>query len=239
MAITVNKSKGFSLIELMIATSILSFIMFSGYYAYSLFSDGWNKRVSYYWQTSQNAIGLEALIRALESSTPYMVNNVQNKASILFDGRESELVFVSNSSIFNQGSALIELSLVNSEGVTQLLYQEKELNNQPLLDWGAHHIEWEHSIVLISNVTEFRFSYFGFSHFDNAVRGYNIYEGISRETTAGLLDWQDKYDINTHRILPMKVNLQYKTLSGKSTDLTIDLPEHSVRNVLRYMREDF
>lgn len=239
MALTENKSKGFSLIELMIATSILSFIIFSGYYAYSLFSGGWEKRANYYWQTSQNAIGLEALIRALESSTPYMVNNAQNKASTLFDGGKSELVFVSNSPIFNQGAALVQLLLVNIDGVNQLLYREKGLHKKPLLEWGNQQVEWEHSIVLISDITSLNFSYFGFVDFENAVIGYNIYEGISRGATTGLLDWQDRYDMKHHRVLPTKVNVQFRTLSGKNTDLTIDLPEHTIRNVLRYMREDF
>lgn len=52
-------SEGFTLIELMVATSLLMIVMFSGYYAYNLYSKKWQSRVHTFWDKTEDAVALE------------------------------------------------------------------------------------------------------------------------------------------------------------------------------------
>ncbi len=78
-------TRGFTLIELMLATSLLMMVMFSGYYAYSLYSQKWQKRVQVFWHGTEQAIALDSLHKVLSSALPYMVNGEDDKndASVL------------------------------------------------------------------------------------------------------------------------------------------------------------
>ena len=64
---------GFTLIELMLATSLLMMVLFSGYYAYSLYTQKWQKRVDTFWQGTNDAIGIETVNKLLVATIPYVL----------------------------------------------------------------------------------------------------------------------------------------------------------------------
>ena len=122
----IKKQQGFSLIELMIATALLSMVMFSGYFAYSLYTDKWQKRTELFWQLNKNSLGLEAMSRVLEeAASVYIIKNQDENYAVMFNGTQQSLTLVSHSPIFTSGSALVSFSLqTNKQGKSQLIYKE-------------------------------------------------------------------------------------------------------------------
>jgi prepilin-type N-terminal cleavage/methylation domain-containing protein len=51
----INKAKGFTLIELMISMTILSLLLFTGSYTYSLMSQRWNKELGEFSHSAKQA----------------------------------------------------------------------------------------------------------------------------------------------------------------------------------------
>ncbi len=234
----VVRERGFSLIELMIATAILTMVMYVGYLGYSLYSQAWEKRVNSYWQNSKFSIGLEALVRVIESSAVYIVDT-SNKGNpvLFFEGRERELLFISSSPIYSATDAIIKLIVKDTNNGIELIYKEKSLAKSPLLSWPEGDIEWENEVVLLPNLIDFKLSYLGYENFKRAETTYSE-ENVQMNAAALSLSWQKIFTKDVHKIIPEKVNVSLLTSSNEKTDITIDLPAHTVIHLINYLREE-
>lgn len=229
------KAKGFSLVELMIATTLLSVVMFTGYYSYSLYTQSWKKRVNYYWSENRDGIALESLVTAIEASIPYLVNNKSIKANILFEGNAEEVVFVSANPIFSRGSAVVRLYLNDSEFGKQLIYSEFNLDNKPIIEYPLSEFDWK-EVVLFNQVEEFRLAYLGYTNYQKALDAYAAEELSGSQSMT--MEWQSVYSVERHRIMPEKVNFYINIAEKGASDITIDLPQNTVRSLIRYYRDD-
>jgi prepilin-type N-terminal cleavage/methylation domain-containing protein len=225
--------KGFTLIELMIATSLLMIVMFSGYYAYSLYSQKWQKRVQLFWHNTEQATSLDSLHKVIASAAPYIVAGENKKVVVYFKGGNDQVSFVTNSAIFSAEPALIQLHIkaIPDSNYSNLIYQEQSLKHKLVLDI-THQPKWQHEIVLLSNISEFALSYYGWLTFEDLTKQM-LSDTVIVDTNRS---WYKNHQANLSRLLPDKLSIRLVTDQGAS-EFQIGLSQHSVHNVLAHMRE--
>lgn len=231
---------GFTLIELMLATSLLMMVLFSGYYAYSLYTQKWQKRVDTFWQGTQDAIGIETLNKLLVATIPYVVKGRNDRLNVYFVGDSQFIQFVSSYSLFNDDASLVRIEYLSES--KQLVYQEKSLENFALLSTsqfeqqGSDMLDtWEHSAVLLNNVAEAEFSYFGWVNFADAMEEMNLGENLSRSNAKP--QWYATHQVETQRILPKSINVSLNLINGPS-NFAVTLPNNTEYWLLSNIRKD-
>lgn len=230
-----QRNKGFTLIELMLATSLLMMVMFSGYYAYSLYSQKWQKRVQVFWHSTEQATALDSLYKTLNSAMPYVVNGKDDKACIYFKGSSTSVSFISSSPIFSADPALVKLQVeaMSNGNNYNLIYQEQSLEHSLVLEI-EHQAQWQHKIVLLSNIADFNLSYFGWESFEDVVKELNNDTLITEDTRT----WYQNHQSNVSRLLPEKIQINFTSEKGVS-NFQIALSQHSINRLLTYISEDF
>lgn len=232
----IYKYQGFTLIELMLASALLMTVMFAGYYGYSLYSQKWQKRVDLYWLSTQQGIGLDALNRLFLSASTYVIKNDEGKESVYFEATQNEIRFVTNSPILSTGTALIELEIINIGNSKQLIYREKSLSSAPLylLSELEGVSEWQQEVVLLNDIEQVQWSFYGWTSFQEAIQQAQIAE------VSGNKDLRKSYQIhelNKIRVMPVHVNLDIK-YNDRDSKLTIAMPNHTIFSVLANTRSD-
>lgn len=236
-----NKHKGFTLIELMLATSLLMLVMFSGYYAYSLYTQKWQKRVQFFWQGTEQAMALDVINRMLISITPYVVKCKNNKECIYFSGSTNSMRFVTDSPIYSQNSALVELTIEQVNGSYQLMYKEHSLHNSALLtlDNTFNDDIWQKQSVLLSGLQSIQWSYYGWKSFSDALTQSNISEVNDIHKNKDTRLWYFQHDANEIRILPL--NIQLKIMTTETSNISewlIALSNNSIFKLIADLRVD-
>lgn len=234
-----EKHKGFTLIELMLASSLLMMIMFSGYYAYSLYSNKWDKRTNEFWENTQSVLGFDTMNRVIESTYPYIINSDKKEPAIYYSASPSQVTFVSHSAIFTKELAIVQLKVVDKNDIKMIVYRESSLNELYLLN-QADDINWQYQVIIIDNLSYAEFSYFGWEGLTQVLENINSDEEttIGRETRIIQPMWYSIHDMAVQRIIPIKIKIQLKDLEGKNSDFSLALPENSHEVILRYLRED-
>jgi len=232
--VAIKKSRGFTLIELMLASALLMTIMFSGYYAYSLYTQKWQKRVDTYWQSINQGVGVDALTKLLQSTSKYIVENEDGKLGVYFEASNEVMRFISNSPIMSSGSALVELEIVENNGYKKLIYREMNLQGSPLyfLSEVENNSSWHHQIVLLDKLTEVSWLFYGWTTFQNALTQVGITEITGNEDTR--VNYQ-LHEPDKIRVLPVHVNLRI-SVSDQLSELKVDFPNHSVFSVVANAR---
>lgn len=229
-------SKGFTLIELMLATSLLMMIMFTGYYAYSLYSQKWQKRVDVFWQGTNQGIGLDAVNKLFISAVSYVIKNNEDKESIYFEGDQQHVRFVSNSPIFSTGTALVELEVVRVGDKERLIYRESNLLNKPVytLEGFEKITQWQKQVILFENFSQITFSYYGWTLFDDAVKQLDISEDILK---VELRSHYSVHKLEVIRILPVSIQLNLNKENNPSL-FNIDFPNNTIFALIDNFRND-
>lgn len=231
-----KKSKGFTLIELMLATSLLMMIMFTGYYAYSLYSQKWQKRVDVFWQRTNQGIGLDAVNKLFISTVSYVVKNNDNKESIYFEGDQHHVRFISNSPIFSTGTALVELEVVRVGDKERLIYRESNLLNKPVytLDGFEKITQWQKQAILFKDYSSISWSYYGWTSFADALEQANIAENVvKRELRSSYTE----HELTKIRILPVSIYISLVKENNQSI-FNIDLPNNTIFTLIANLRND-
>lgn len=186
-----QRQKGFTLIELMIAISILSLLLFTGSYSYSLMSERWNKELGQFSTSAHVAKNLNLLQRLLTGVSPFVVVDDKRKPSFFFIGASDSLLAVSNIGLFsNHYPEIFRLTTVEKEnGLVDLIYQSESTKNI-LLTGTDQSIEFTKKIILFTDLDSVVFNYFGWdnifvknSRAESGIiqRWYNNYSGIDKQ----------------------------------------------------------
>ncbi len=231
-----KKSSGFTLIELMLATSLLMMVMFSGYYAYSLYSQKWQKRVDVFWKGTQQGIGLDALNKLFLSTSKYVIKNKENKESIYFLADARHIRFISNSPIFSVDSALVELEIQQTGDKQSLIYRENNLLNQPIYTLEAleNITIWQKESVLFDDFDDIDWSFYGWTSFVDALEQSNLAENTVKKE---LRKSYKRHDLDKIRVLPISVKIQLNKNNLQSL-FNIDLPNNTVFTIIANLRND-
>jgi hypothetical protein len=231
-----SKPKGFTLIELMLSTSLLMMVMFSGYYAYSLYSQKWQKRVDVFWQGTNQGVGLDALNKLFISTASYVIKNSEGKEGIYFSGDSTHLKFISNSPIFSSGSALIELVVQRIDNKDKLIYRENNLLKAPIYSLKDIEsiTEWQKEVVLFDNFNAISWSFYGWTSFVDALEQAELAENINKRE---LRKAYSLHDFGNIRVLPISIKLSLNNGSNQSL-FSIDLPNNTVFTLIANLRND-
>jgi len=215
-----HENKGFTLIELMIAISILTLLLFIGSYSYSLMSERWNKELGQFSQSSKIAKNIELLQRLLEGTQPYVVVDKNKKPSFFFIGGVDSLLAVSRSGLFSgkfseesseQFPEIFRLTTLEKENdKVDFVYQSVSTKSILLLG-TEQEVNFDKQIVLFSNLDSVQFNYFGWDH---------LYEKNSMDTRKNKAQWSNSYSGINNLLMPEKYTI---TLIKLGLELTIPI----------------
>ena len=223
------KAKGFTLIELMIAISILTLLLFTGSYSYSLLSERWNKELGQFSQSAQTYKHLELLQSLLEGVQPYVVVDSNQKPTFFFIGDSNSLLAVSRSGLFSgEYPEIFRLSIVNqANGKVDLIYQSAS-TEQLLLKGTDQSFSFTHQLVLFSNIDKVQFNYFGWSH---------LYDKNTIGKSNKKAQWFERFSGIDNQIMPEKYSLTL-TQIGQDLSIPIQLEVKPERWLSPYFKEN-
>ncbi|REL34888.1 PilW family protein [Thalassotalea euphylliae] len=219
-------AQGFTLIELMVAMSLLSFIIFVGSLSYSTYISGWTKIKGKIDSNISQAKHLILLRQAVASTTSYIVKNAESDIAIFFKGKAVGFESMTSSPIFDYGyPAFYQIVYEQDEsGNNRLVYKERSSRiNHSSSDFGKH--SYENSLNIISGISDFKVSYFGWSE--------NKYKYQEFDSDKVRRQWFDEYDAMSSKIMPEAISMQFKDAKGESYTLFFGLLEGSDKLISR------
>jgi len=227
------KNSGFTLIELMIAISILTLLLFTGSYSYSLMSERWNKELGQFASSTDITKNLERLQRLLEGVQPYVVVDQKKSPSLFFIGDKTSLLAVSRAGLFSgEYPEIFRLTTLTKEnGKVDLVYQSVSTEHV-LLTGTNQEISFTKQLTLFSDLEQVSFSYYGWQHLydKNALAS-------ERVTGNKKPKWFDKFSGIDNKIMPEKYQLTlYK--NEKTLLIPIKLETKPERWLAPYFKEN-
>ncbi|WP_372767927.1 type II secretion system protein J [Pseudoalteromonas sp.] len=226
------KKSGFTLIETLLASSILMMVLYAGYLGYAQYSERWDKRVEYFWKQAGKNLGLSSLVRVIESTSPYIVTLNGNKKGIYFQASERKLSFVSDSPIFSNRSALVSVEVVDEDDFQKIVYRETSLSSILFIS-AEQNVLWEYEVVIAEKLKHVRFSFLGWESLTAAIEAKQ-----PEQKVKALPIWYNTHDLAKRQILPITVKMEFLTEEVFASEYLIDLPANSYQVLVSYLRED-
>ncbi|MDP4985454.1 PulJ/GspJ family protein [Pseudoalteromonas tunicata] len=234
MVIVKKNDCGFTLIELLLATSLLMMVLFSGYYGYSLYMQKWQKRTQHFWLQSQKALAFDVLSRVFESTVPYIVNSDNNEPAQYFSGDQQRVIFISNSPLFSKETAVVEFKILQNQGYLSLAYNEATLTNNLLLQ-QSDVIKWDHQVILIDNLQDISFQYFGWDSLQQVINNYGKDEDNNTDEELSKAKRYNEHIMEERRILPISIFITMTAQTGEKSEFPVVLPEESYSILVDYL----
>ena len=227
----IPKSRGFTLIELMIAISILSLLMFTGTYAYQLFMSQAEKSLGTFEVTAVEMKNFSLLQDLVIGIQPYIIwekNHESRKPTFFFEGHEHSLLSISHSGIYSTDNLeIFRLSAQAKEnGKTDLIVQTLSSDNLLLLD-SEQELLFENELVLFRNLDTVEFSYYGWNHFMEES------EAIESNKDANPI-WHNQYSGLAAQMIPEIVKIIIK-VENKESEFIIDVDKNSLHYLTPYL----
>ena len=153
---------GFSLVELLVSMVLLAIIVLLSSYSYAQFVRYWDGRLGNFDATFEALRDEWLLTDTLNSIQPYVVKNNQNIPRFYFEGNINGFVAVSNKSIASVSVAsVVRIGLSQRDDLKfDLTYEEAPMSRSALTRLTEQPI-FSPPVVLLSGLTEPKFSYFG------------------------------------------------------------------------------
>jgi len=189
--------KGFSLLEMLVAMTVLSMVIGISTYAYSMFIRQWDGHLVRFDEAQAQYQRLEWLAAALEDTLPYVVRDDEGELGFYFLGRDEGLTLVTMSPIFGVGEpALIRVFREPDEGdAWRLVYEEA-----PFAGTADQRMEFRHRLVIARGLPLPVFRYFGWADLQSRV--------TAEESLSAARSWFDEYDGIVRHFHPEKIELR-------------------------------
>ncbi len=193
--------KGFSLLEMLVAITVLSIVIGLSTYGYSMFIRHWDGHLGRFDEAQAQYQRLDWLSAALEDTLPYVVRDDEGQLGFYFLGRDEGLTLVTMSPIFGVGDpALIRVFREpDDDGTWRLVYEEAPFAGT-LLVRADQRMDFRHRLVVARGLPRPVFRYFGWADINSRL---TIDEALS-----GRRAWFGEYDGLRRRFHPEKVELQ-------------------------------
>ena len=198
-----QKENGFTLIEVLISTTIIGLVVYLAFLAQSFFVNIWysNKLAT---NVAMEEYRAHSLLRsAIESITEYFITDPESEkvgAHYPFFNADSKSVeFVTLSSVFYKGAAAVgKLSLKKNfeEKTMELIYEEAPLNTM-YIRYQGDKITYSRSMVIADKLSNVTFRYYGtweiiwdneLEYFKTIKQWQDIYYGKDRATTPDIIE---------------------------------------------------
>ena len=199
---------GFTLIEVLISTVILSALIYLAAFSYSTFLDAWERR-NVLGREALDAYRTHSLLRAsLESIYDYYITDPADETQKVyypfFKGEKTGMEFVTLSSVFEKGRpalAALRLEKQNDGEGYKLLYEET-----PLTGSYIKHVDrlpqYLYSMTIYERVKGLTIRYYG---------EWGVEKANQQETAETVYRWQDAFFGKERRIIPEKIELVVDT----------------------------
>ena len=186
-----TRTRGYSLIELLIATTIAGLTIGLATYSFSLFSSAWSRFAKDWSRSAAQMQRLELVEAAVESAVPWVVRGRNGNPGYYFLGREEGLTLVTSRAVFSPGGlAVIRLFREpDTNGNFMLVYEEAPLNDM-LLKNAEQVLPFQQRIVVVRGLKGITFRYFGWADANAFARSldetveqplwFSDYDGLSR-----------------------------------------------------------
>ncbi|XQW85902.1 prepilin-type N-terminal cleavage/methylation domain-containing protein [Thalassotalea piscium] len=222
-------TKGFTLIELMISISILTLLLLTGSFVYSMLYSRWDKQLGSFSESARIAKNVEITQRVLEGVHPFVVVDRTKRPAFFFIGGEDSLLSVSYSGVFSgEFPEIFRITSVkNQNGKFDLLYQAKSVENFILLRTDQD-ISFDHQLTLFKDLDSVQFSYLGWQ--DYKVKS-------SRFTSGVKMIRSNRYSGIDSQIMPNKYSLTI-VQSGKSLTIPVELDNQTERWLSPYLETE-
>jgi len=226
-----NKSNGFTLIELMIAISILTMLLFMGSYVYQMLASRWDKELGTFEQSVKQAKSLILTKNLLQGIHPFIIINKQarvEKPAFFFIGSNDSLLSISRAGLFNQQyPEIFRLkALEKDNGLFDLVYQSTSTKNILLLS-AQQEIIFEHQVTLLTDITAIKFNYLGWDGF---------MERGSADEDNTVPTWRDSFSGMDNQLLPEQMTV-YVNQENKELEFSIGFDLDSLRYLSAYIEE--
>jgi len=217
--------RGFTLIEILIALAIFGLVVGIASYGYSLFSQHWDGRVGRFERAQDQYQRLDLLVAALENTLPYVVRDDAGAGGFYFLGRDEGLTLVTLSPVFSPG----QLAVVRvfrepaSDGRWNLLYEEAPLAGVQLR-LASQTLPFQHRMVVLRDVPDLRFGYFGWRSLDERLDAAN-------QPELGLQPrWMSSLDGLVARVHPQRI-----AIGIGDQEAVVFVPERADVNFQRFI----
>lgn len=190
-----SPSAGFTLVELLIAVTILSMLLLTASYSYSLIASRWDKDLGNYAETTQQAKSTELLLGVLSGVRSYVVRKSDLSPGFLFIGADDSLLAATTNGLKGGDQEVFRLTVVSTENEKyDLVYQAVGVNQIPLVS-ASQEITFDFSTVLFKDAEQINFRYYGWPHlFDK-----------TDENSKAKLTWQNRYSGLDAQYMPYKI----------------------------------
>jgi len=208
------KSSGFTLIELLISISILSMLLFTASYSYSLLSSRWDKELGQFSVSQKSAKNLEMTQRLLEGIQSHIVVDKNRKPVFFFVGHQDSLLAVSQAGLFSGDyPEIFRLTVVKKEnGLVDIIYQSSS-TEYTLLTRVEQTVDFSKSLLLFADLEAVRFKYYGWRH---------ISEKTDDDKKGSSEVWFDRYSGIDSQFMPSSLRLTL-VKDGQELVIPIDL----------------
>lgn len=200
-ALTHRAERGFSLLEMLVAIVVLSIVIGTATFAYSMFIRQWDGQVGRFDEAQAEYQRLEWLATALEDTLPYLVRDDENQLGFYFLGRDEGLTLVTMSPIFAVGEpALIRVFReLDEDDKWRLIYEEAPFAGT-LLARADQRLDFRHRLVIARGLPRPEFRYFGWANLGSRL--------TIEESFAEQRSWFEEYDGLVRRYHPEKIRLK-------------------------------
>ncbi len=214
--------RGFTLVELLIAMSIMLAMLVLAATAYQLYTDSWQRDLSKIERSYQNFRYNELLLDAMQAILPLAVTD-QGSRAYYFLGREEGFTAVTYSAIFNSGyPAVIRVFReTNDDGSYRLVYEEASLQHI-VLKSAEQTLPFSRRQVILNDLSDLSFSYFGWKDIDLRMAAM----GDINVSLTAKPEWFDEYDAISRRLHPQKIKIVIADFA-----LEFAIPDRSRLNV--------
>ena len=207
-----NNNAGFTLIEVLISTIVLSAVIYLATFSYSLFLDSWEKN-RFIDASAIQQYRSHLLVRdAVESIFDYYVTEAGRSSGSrhfpFFKGDAESFEFVTLSSVFEKGkpaAARIRLVKEGDEKLKTLIYEEASLS-KTYIRYEEDRPEYKKSIVLYRQVVQLRIRYYGAFEFRFVPE---------RDDFVTEYKWQETFDGKQRSAAPKTIEITLETPEGK------------------------
>lgn len=210
---SLRNQTGFTLVEVLVSTIILSLIIFIAVMSYSTFLDTWQKRQRLDSNLFDNFRKHQLLRQSFESIYDYFITDPENEINGVwypyFKGGSDKIEFVTLSSVFRKGKpALACLSLKTDEEseISFLVYEEAFLD-RTYLKYDSETPVYEKKINVYENLKEINIRYYG---------ALEIKWNNTAETFQTIKAWQEEFVGKQRNAIPDIIEITITADSGDS-----------------------
>lgn len=186
--------KGFTLLELLLAMVILSFVLIAIYETLSVSSRAWEKGENAVEKLQRTRVVMDLLSREIKSAFPYVVTPSEkdtHKKFYAFEGKKNSISFVSSVPLRGERGGLSWLSFWVEEGEGLVVLERDALRTDIFKDKDFK--EKKEMEVLDENIVQMQLEYF-------ELKG-------KKEEGEGEGEWKEQWDAEKEGAMPHAVSI--------------------------------